>query len=287
MARIDRLLQSSSLGLSLVALQIFSPAQAAPQQAKAPSTSVAGDIVVMGTTRARIDRTVKRMTNSNEAQIPRWNSSICIAVRGVLPDQAHSIADTLELNAREVGVVVERGSCSPNVEIFISGQADALASRFLHHQPNMFRDVARYGRPRSRDRAELLSPEPIRWTVGTVRELRLGVASRLSQPSRENKDRLLVIVDLPRCANVTWEQLSAYLTMVVLANPEHTNNGTSGTIMALFNSGMTKEKASGLTDLDHFVPKALYVTEEQVPAGSQRIAMTDFIVRQRDKPTLR
>jgi len=287
MTRIQRLLQSSSLGLSLVALLISAPAQAAPQQAKSAPTSEAGDIVVMGTTRARIDRTVKRMTGSSGAQIPRWNSSICIAVRGVLPDRAHSIADTLKLNARAVGVVVEGGSCSPNVEILISGQADALASQYLHHQPNMFRDVARYGRPRSRDRAELLSPKPVRWTVGTVRELRLGVASRLSQPSRENKDRLLVIVDLPRCDNVTWEQLSAYLTMVVLANPEHTNDGASGTIMALFDDGMPKEKPNGLTDLDRFLLKALYVTEEQVSAGSQRIAMTDFILRQRDKPTLR
>ncbi|MDD1450088.1 hypothetical protein NHF48_002525 [Sphingomonas sp. H160509] len=57
--------------------------------------------------------------------------------------------------------------------------------------------------------------------------------------------------------------------------------------MALFDVGMTKEKPKGLTDLDRFLLKALYVTEEQVPAGSQRIAMTDFIVRQRDKPTLR
>ncbi|MES3099275.1 hypothetical protein [Sphingomonas faeni] len=283
MTRIKRLRQSPSLAISVVALLISAPAQAAPQQAK----SAAGDIVVMGTTRARIDRTVKRMTGSNGTQIPRWNSSICIVVRGVMPDRAHAIADTLELNARAVGVVVEGGSCSPNVEIIISGQADALASQFLRHQPNMFRDIARYGRPRSRDRAELLGPQPVRWTVGTVRELRLGVPSRLSQPTRENKDRLLVIVDLPRCGDTTWKQLSAYLTMVVLANPEHTNDGTSGTIMALFDDGMAIEKPNGLTDLDHFLLKALYVTEEQVPAGSQRIAMTDFILRQRDKPTLR
>ena len=287
MTRIKRLLQSSSLAISVVALLISAPAQAAPQQAKSASTSAAGDIVVMGTTRARIDRTVKRMTGSNGTQIPRWNSSICIAVRGVLPDRAHAIADTLELNARAVGVVVEGGSCSPNVEIIISGQADALASQFLRHQPNMFRDIARYGRPRSRDRAELLDPQPVRWTVGTVRELRLGVPSRLSQPTRENKDRLLVIVDLPRCGDATWKQISAYLTMVVLANPEHTNDGASGTIMALFDDGITTEKPNGLTDLDRVLLKALYVTEEQVPTGSQRIAMTDFILRQRDKPTLR
>ncbi len=287
MTRIKRLLRSSSFGLSLVASLISASAQVAAEQHKSASTSGAEDIVVIGTTRARITSTVNRMTAANGEQIPRWNTSICVAVRGVVADRAHFIADALELNARTVGVVVEGGSCSPNVEIFISGQADALASQFLRRQPNMFRDTARYGRPRSPDRAELLSPKPVRWTLGTFRELRLSVASRISQPSRENKDRLLVIVDLPRCGDVTWEQLSAYLTMVVLANPEHTNDGTSGTIMALFNDGMVEEKPSGLTDLDRFLIKALYVTEEQVPAVTQRIAMTDFILRQRDKPTLR
>lgn len=282
MTRIKWLLESFSFGLSVVASLI-----SAPEQAKSASTPVAEDIVVLGTTRARISGTVNRMTAADGAQIPRWNTSICIAVRGVLPDRAHSLADTIELHARTVGVVVESGSCSPNVEIFISGQADALVSQFLRQQPYMFRDVARYGRPRARDRAELLNPEPVRWTVGTVRESRLGVASRLSQPSRENKERLLAIVDLPRCGNVTWKQLSAYLTMVVLANPEHANDGASGTIMALFDDGMSKEKPNDLTDLDRFLLKALYVTEEQVSAGSQRTAMADFILRQRDKPTPR
>ncbi|MDD1453190.1 hypothetical protein NHF48_023295 [Sphingomonas sp. H160509] len=57
--------------------------------------------------------------------------------------------------------------------------------------------------------------------------------------------------------------------------------------MSLFDVGMTEDKPNSLTDLDRFLLKALYATEEQVPAISQWIAMTDFILRQRDKPNLR
>ncbi|RYF21959.1 MAG: hypothetical protein EOO77_05055 [Oxalobacteraceae bacterium] len=271
-----------------IAIQISQVAPQARQQPAATANAAepapvpaADDIVVVGTTRARIADMVKRLTGGSSAQIPRWNTSLCVVVRNVLPNRARYIADTIGKSARAIGVAVEGGSCRPNVEIIISGQADTLVRQFLRRQPSMFRDVARYGRPRSRDRAELLDPEPVRWTIGTTTETRLGVASRLSLPSRENKEQLLVVVDLARCGDVTLDQLSGYLTMVVLANPEHDSRGDRGSIMSLFNDPASSARFNGLTDLDRSLLEALYATEERASAGSQRIAMTDRILRER------
>jgi len=271
-----------------IAIQI---SQVTPQARQQPTATAdadelasvppADEIVVVGTRRARIADMVKRLTGGSSAQIPRWNTSLCVVVRDVLPNRARYIADTIGKSARAVGVAVEGGSCSPNVEIIISGQADTLVRQFLRRQPSMFRDVARYGRPRSRDRAELLDPEPVRWTIGTATETRLGVASRLSLPSRENKERLLVVVDLARCSHVTLDQLSGYLTMVVLANPEHDSRGDRGSIMSLFNAPASGAGLNGLTDLDRSLIEALYATEERASADSQRIAMTNHILRER------
>lgn len=240
------------------------------------------EIIVNATRRPRVAGMVKRMTGDSDAQIPRWNTSICVTVRGVLPDKAQYIAETVAANARTVGVPIEGKSCPSNVEIIISDQADALVRRFLRRQPNMFRNVAKYGLARSRNRAELTDPRPVRWTMGRATEKRLDAASRLSQPSREDKKQILVIIDLPRCGDVTWEQLSSYVSMVVLANPEHSVSRDIGSIMSLFDA-TTRDKPNNLTDSDRLLLKALYATEEQVSAASQRYAMTDYIVREQNR----
>jgi hypothetical protein len=257
------------------------PSVTASETPPAP-VSADGEIIVNGTTRLHVASMIKRMTGDSDAQIPRWNTSICVTVRGAVPDKAQYIAETVAVNARTVGVPIEGRSCPPNVEIIISNQADALVSRFLRRQPNMFRNVARYGIARSRNRAELTNPSPVRWTMGTATERRLGAASRLSQPSREDKKQILVIIDLPRCGDVTWEQLSSYVSMVVLANPEHSDSSNSGSIMSLFDAN-TRDRPNSLTDLDRLLLKALYATEDQVSAASQQYAMTDYIVREQNK----
>ena len=157
--------------------------------------------------------------------------------------------------------------------------ADTFARDFRKFQPDLYKDTYRFGLPQRDERALWLDPAPVRWLVQSGIEVGLGFASRISQPVRESKVRMMVLVDLPRCDGKTWQQLADYLAMVVLANPHQGEPNTPGSIMTLFDGSDATPAPTGLSGLDRATLKALYLPNAQVSTRWQRLAIRSYVMR--------
>jgi len=222
---------------------------AADQPASAPSEP---EIVVRGAPTPREARTVAGQFTQSVAggPIARWNGWLCFSVEGLSQDQSAVLLGRIKKNAADLGLRInDDPSCTWNVLIGFTSDADTLAARLVKEHPGLFRDYLRYGLASHHDRDVLAAPRPVRWlpversisAVGTGAGVDNEDASHIDESShistnfRSDKSAEIVIVDPQRISGVSWQQLADYLSMVILTDPSMDEPFTGdSSIMSIF-----------------------------------------------------
>lgn len=217
-----------------------------------------------------------------EDQLARWNSRYCPLLAGLPVRQAQYLVDRMSQRAFELGLRPGEEGCRANVLVFVTPDADVLAQALAgDHDLVAYYNNAEYGNSLGRDAlAEFaVSDAPVRWwhvaqTVTQYGEIIDGDgdvvrsnASRLNRPTRQDFNRVIVIVDARQANGLQFEALGDYLAMVTLAQLEASADTSAvPTILNLFRERDNGQQSTErLTDWDRAYLQGLYTAPRQAP----------------------
>lgn len=263
------------------------PAQPAPSTqapatpaSNAPSTTV--DEVVV--TAARPGQTVRNFVADvaapvrGEGQLARWDRTICPGVAGMRGRYAQVLLDRIAVAAYRVGLDVGEPGCRPNVLVFATSDSNALARDIVennHALVSFYGDTGNAGgRAALRDFES--TARPVRWwhvtrtmtsdglMVGRGQDEPTQVTvrggGRLRRNTRQDFDRVVIVLDVARAQGVPFGAISDYIAMVALAQLDPTAaTGAYPTVLNLFaDQAAGRPAPAGLTDWDVSYLQGLY-----------------------------
>lgn len=275
-----------SMSLGLVAL--LTALQTAPAP-PAQDESRVGDIVVNG-------RPLDDMVNDFVSEISRpasrrglarWHDKVCVGVVNLPAAHAQYMADRISQVAAEVGLEPGEPGCSPRIIIIATDDGAALATSLVGGVGVDFNLGTHQTDAGSRALRDFqTSDRAVRWwhtSLPTDSEtgqtairlpgqagmdgqpsapvVNVFAASRVNSQIRDDLVRVVIVIDVDKLENASFEQLTDYVALVALAQID-ADARTAGydTIMNLFNGSGAP---AGLTDWDLGYLQALYSTHPQ------------------------
>ncbi len=269
---------ATALGLALLT--------AAP--AFAQETNADPDIVV---TADRLQEVVRSFvgdisaTSQSEDRIARWDRRICPGLVGIRDrEQAQYMVDRISQRAFEVGLEAGEPGCRANVLIFVTQNSGELA-RVIADQYHAYIGYNAHEGAVTAGHEALTrfveSDEPVRWwhvsqTVSangqvlgesqtqmsrdgglrSAQVVRQNDAGRLRGATRQDFNRVIILVDAQRAAGKQFSALADYVAMAALAQLEPgANTARYATVLNLFNAGDT---TSAMTEWDLAYLHGLY-----------------------------
>jgi len=275
---------------------------AAPFSANAQTVD-SEELVVTG---QRVDEAIRDFVSSltvaptGEDQIARWDRRVCPGVAGIQSRYGQALIDRLALRAFSVDLDVGEPGCTPNVLIFVTPDSDALARELVDNYPDLvgyFGGQASQTRGRDALEAFATTPRAVRWwhvsqTVtrdGQVlgdtntrpssgggfrgaQVVRNAPAARVQAATRQDFNRVLIIVDARRAAGLSIDSLGDYVAMVALAQLDPSaDTAAHPTILNLFADRQAGRTApTSLTDWDVSYLTALYATQRNASSSSRQ-----------------
>ncbi len=250
-------------------------------------------IVVTGRTTEQAQRFVEHVSAAPATadQLARWDTTICTSIAGLPARQGQFIADRIAQRAAAVGLQPGAAGCNPNVSIIVAADADAAARRINEENSALFaaraeNNVSTLGS--AAFQAFLDNNQPVRWwhvaQTRTADGMQLdgdasmgGMSnapaarshgSRLRGDTREDLNRVIVIVDASRVGNVQLSALADYVAMVSLAQIK-ADADTSGfaSILNLFSSS---RQLTAMTDWDVAYLSGLYTANRSAQTVQQQ-----------------
>lgn len=242
------------------------------------SPSQLDDVIVEGGLLERAQTFVESVSRPPQGRgLARWMGPVCIGVVNFKRQVAERIADGLLFHGEEFGVPMASDACEPNIFIVGAVNATAVAADWVERQRRDFRPacVTRATPPMSALDAFVTSDAAVRWwqiSIPSYFDIFLGRAapicgeqalpifvysrSQLAARTRDDLQRVVIIVDVEKLGGVTLEQLQAFLTLVAFAqiNPD-ADTSEFDTILNLFSGGSAPP---GLTEWDRAYLRAMY-----------------------------
>jgi len=242
-------------------------------------------IVVTGRTLESTQRFIDQISVAPQTadQLARWDHSICTAVAGLPRRQAEFVADRIAQRANGVGLAPGAPGCVPNVSVIVTADSDAAAQRMYAENRALFafqqsNNITTLDQSALND--FLQTPRPVRWWHVSDRLSADGMAlrgdasqggmanapsarstgSRLQSDTRQDLNRVIIIVDARRVGSVQLATLGDYISMVALAqiNPNAQVRGYP-TILSLFAQRDASEQApTAMTEWDTAFLDGLY-----------------------------
>ncbi|MBC7768017.1 MAG: hypothetical protein H7124_04470 [Phycisphaerales bacterium] len=272
-------MQTLKSALIALALTCAAPAIAAAQSVDEEEIVVTGQRV-----REMVRAFVQEVAppEMSEEQMARWNSRYCPLMAGIPARQAQYLVDRMSQRAHELGLRPGDENCQANVLVFVTPDADVLAQALAgDHDLVAYYNNAEYGNTLGRDAlAEFVASDaPVRWwhvaqTVDSQGQIldndgdvTRAQASRLYRATRQDFNRVLVIVDARQAAGLNFEALGDYLAMVTLAQLDARANASAvPSILNLFSERAINGGASArLTDWDQAYLRGLYDAPRHAP----------------------
>jgi hypothetical protein len=254
----------------------------------AQEASSAPDIVV---TADRLQEVVRSFVgdisaaSNSEDRLARWDRRICPGLIGIRDrDQAQYMVDRISQRAFEVGLEAGRPGCQANVLIFVtqnSGQlAQVIADQYhAYIGYNAHEGAVTQGHEALSRFVE--SDQPVRWwhvsqTVSAdgqvlgesqtqmsrsggfrgAQVVRQNDPGRLRASTRQDFNRVIIIVDAQRAAGKQFSALADYVAMAALAQLEPgADTSRYATVLSLFAPGDT---TSTMTEWDLAYLRGLY-----------------------------
>lgn len=262
------------------------PLIAAPAQAQ---TVTEDELVVTG---RRIDEAVRNFVEelsaptTSEDQLGRWNREICVGAIGIRARYGQYLVDRISQRAVQIGLQAGSPGCRANVVVFVTPDANRLAAGMVEQFQSLM--AVRYSDNTVTAGGEALdafvnTPRPVRWwhvaytTTADGQTLRDAPASngasgmrgqvvrttslgfgRLSRTTRQDFNRVIIIIDATQAAGVQFDALADYVAMVALAQVDpDADTSEADTILNLFND-RSAGRPSGMTEWDLAYLNGLY-----------------------------
>lgn len=230
--------------------------------------------------------------------LARWHDALCIGVSNLEPQYAQFMIDRIAALGLELGLEPGEPGCRPNVMIIAASDADELARSLVDDDPIGFRpsvnatDLGSDALERFRstdapvrwwhvslpvsvdtgDVAVALKGEKIVGRQGGWEPLTLIVrdASHLRANTRDDLQRVFVIIDVSKVGRVGFGALSDYVALVSLAQFKMDGDTSAyPTVLNLFNDGA--DRSAGLTQWDRDYLISLYNADRDRARLSQQV----------------
>jgi hypothetical protein len=274
---------SVSLGMiALLAALHTAPVAPAPPQ----DETRLGDIVVNG---RPLDELVGDFVDeisrpASQRGLARWQGRVCVGVVNLPAAYAQTMVDRVSDVAARVGLEPGEPGCRPGIVIVATDDGSALATAMVRRRNSGFDIGSHQTDAGSRALREFqTSDRAVRWwhtslpidsNNGQVAirlpgmtgpdgqpsypQLSVFAASRLNTQVRDNLARIVIIVDVTKLGDTTFDQLSDYVALLSLAQIDaDAQTGNFDTIMNIFSDA---GGPATLTDWDMGYLEALYST---------------------------
>ena len=228
-------------------------------------------------------------------QLGRWDEAICVGVAGLPARQGQFVADRVAQRAFAVGLEPGATGCQPNVSIVVAPDGPAMAQQMFDNEPSLF--AHRYESGVSTLGQEALSEfistqRPVRWwhvtrTVsadgeilssdnttmgasGLSTEVVRSNGTRLSEATRQDFARVIIIVDAASVGSVQLAALADYVAMVALAqiNPHADTSAYSRSVDLFASRG--GDVPTQMTQWDLAYLDALYSSDRDAASTVQQ-----------------
>jgi hypothetical protein len=261
-----------------------------------PATNNNDEIVVTGERLRTILRDfvgeVSAPVSGGENQLARWDHRICTGIFGMTRrEQAQFIADRIAQRAFAIGLEPGRSGCKANIVIFVTPDANALANSLVGEYRNLLalqRDV-NHNTPNAAALENFsTSSRPVRWwhiantysadgmrvsdpiapmATANGALVRVFDPSRLRRATRQDFDRVIIVVDARQAAGHTLSVLADYLAMVSLAQLSPTiETAAYPSVLNLFSDG----SVTGMTNWDIAYLDGLYHASRDANSANQQ-----------------
>lgn len=284
-----RRLQCGAAALALV-LAVAEPAdaQSATEQssnAQASASASADDevasenvVVTAPSVDAMVRAFVGEVSNGGQMnQLGRWDHTVCPGVAGMRTQYAQALIDRIAAIAFTVGLDIGEPGCTPNALIYVTENSDALAQELVSQHGALVARRYTYGHTRGRVALQDFAntPRAVRWWHVTTSVSADGfrveqgdamgapsVAARsmgrLRRTTREDFDRVLIIIDARRIDGYRFGAVADYVAMAVLAQLDPAaDTAPYDTILNLF-ADESSTRPSTITDWDLSYLDGLY-----------------------------
>jgi hypothetical protein len=273
---------------------------AALAQTPAPQPSGSDEVVVTAIRPAQMRDFVRELAEpGKEDQLARWDGRVCPGVVGVDTRAAQALIDRIVTRAFGVGLNGGRPGCRANVLVIVTPDAAAFTPAFVEQNRRLFSYRGDNGNSMGEQAlAEFArSARPVRWwhvsqtvtdggmvlgdTVATsnadggfdnVQVARVGSVGRLRSGTRQDFNRVIVIVDAAAVAGKPFPAVADYVAMVSLAQVRaDANRASLDTILNLFDpvaDGQTTPV--GWTDWDKAYVEGLYAADRYARSVEQQ-----------------
>lgn len=266
------------LAFSIATAAVLFGAAASAQQ-PVPNSSD-NDLVVTAT---RLEQMIRdfvgdvSVEQQAEEQIARWDGRICPQIAGLNVRQAQFVADRISQRAYQIGLRPGRSNCRANILIFVTPDADRFTKALTDQFPEVFDPHVTNMHNQGREALEqfVSSDAPVRWwhvsqTVSAdgyvvpnteIRRnnqdgfsgaavMRTGVTSRVARTTRQDFNRVVLVVDASAAAGSRFDALADYVAMATLAqlNP-NADTSHNDTILNLFSGAQNIPAAMTAWDI--------------------------------------
>jgi hypothetical protein len=229
--------------------------------------------------------------------LARMESSVCFRVHNAPDAMTDYLQQRMATTAAATNIAVQQPGCVPNVDVVFTHDARATARDFIRQQPQLIRPFGNVagttqGTQALNEFARL--DVPVRWWQTTVQvdwngdvAMNLpqsnsivpvaGVSSHFTQGVRDRLLHSLILVEIGKLGDTSWDQLADYLAMVALVqvNP-HAQLAGHDSILNLFDSG---KPPAGLTAWDSAYLSSLYSINRHLYPHAQQGQLAEAMQR--------
>ncbi|MDP2260307.1 MAG: hypothetical protein Q8J89_11385 [Caulobacter sp.] len=215
-------------------------------------------------------------------RLGRWDRKICPGVVGLRADYARLLVDRIAETAVEIGLEVGEPGCKANMIVLATAESDKLANSMVKDYPEAFAKFDSGIRPSRRAlKAFTTSKAAVRWWHVIARttadgqryqkgdQVRVRDVGRLRGGTRDDFDRVIIIMDASRIGTLRFASLADYIAMVGLAqvDPEAEITGVSSVLNLFADRAAGVEPPERMTDWDRAYLKGLYAARRDVRRG--------------------
>lgn len=248
---------------------------------------------------------------AKDGQLARFDDRVCPGVVGAPQKVAQALVDQIALRANELKLRVGEPGCKANILIVVASDSQSFTPDFVRTNGRLFGVNDRGTRGSTALRAFTDTPRVVRWwhvtetvtdagfTLGSsdasggegsisgAQVARVTNAGRLRAGTRQDVNRVIIIVDATKAAAAPFPAMADYLALVSLAqvNPDVRFDDTPSVLALWSDIAAGRVPVSGWTEWDKGYLEGLYGAPRYAKSSNlQESAITNSMTEDLTKP---